>query len=67
MYEIKKNSFAVTCDAEVTDILGLPQRRVTSGAIVVEYELSNGGSAYVRYLENINGYLVVENIEILRN
>ncbi len=49
--------------SDVTDIIGLPQRVLTFGVMVVEYELKGGKSLIVEYV-NQNGHFVVEDCSV---
>ena len=50
--------------SDVTELIGLPQRILTFGLIVVEYELSDGNKLEVEYVRNSDGYLEVKNVQI---
>lgn len=46
--------------SEVTELIGQPQRIITSGLMIVEYDLSDGSKLEVEYVRNTDGYLEVE-------
>lgn len=49
--------------SDVADLIGLPQRRITFGLVVVEYELSNGNSMLIQYgVNSDNEYSVLAKI-----
>jgi len=50
---------------EVTDLIGLPQRQVTYGIVVVEYDLNDGTVLQVEYLDHLDGGYCVEKIQII--
>jgi hypothetical protein len=45
--------------SNVTDLIGLPQKLLTSGLTVVEYDLSNGNSMVIEYVVNTENEFVV--------
>ena len=44
--------------SEVTSIIGEPQRQITFGVTVVEYDISNGGTLVVEYVLGDSQYIV---------
>lgn len=50
--------------SEVTSIIGLPQRYLTFGLTVVEYDLSNGQHLTVEYCRRNDGRYIVMSNEI---
>ena len=48
--------------SEVTELIGLPQRMITSGVVVVEYEIDNGTVLQVEYVRNVEREYVVNSI-----